>query len=61
MAFDEVGALHEHAAQAAGLVEDAAVEGLNDLDDELDDMEVEVKDSPPFCPSLMADLPRTYS
>ena len=35
--LDEAGALHEHAARAAGRVEDAAVEGLDDLDDELDD------------------------
>ena len=34
---DEAGALHEHAAGAAGRVEDAAVEGLDDADDELDD------------------------
>ena len=35
--LDEAGALHEHAARAAGRVEDAAVERLDDLDDELDD------------------------
>ena len=34
---DEAGALDEHAARAAGRVEDAAVERLDDLDDQLDD------------------------
>ena len=34
---DETGALDEHAAGAAGRVEDAALEGFDDADDELDD------------------------
>ena len=34
---DEIGRMHEHAARAAGRVENAAVIGLDDLDDEPDD------------------------
>ena len=34
---DEARRLHEHAAGAAGGVEDAAVEGLDDLDEQPDD------------------------
>ena len=37
MTLDELRALDEHAARAAGRVEDAAVERLEDLDDEPDD------------------------
>ena len=37
VAFDELGGLDEHAARAAGGVVDAAVEGFDDLDDQLDD------------------------
>ena len=37
VALDELGALHEHAARAAGGVVDLAVERLDDLDDEPDD------------------------
>jgi hypothetical protein len=37
MGFDESGGLDEHAAGAAGGVEDAAVVGLEDFDDEADD------------------------
>ena len=37
MLRDETGALDEHAAGAAGRVEDAALEGFDDADDELDD------------------------
>ena len=37
MLLHEAGALDEHAAGAAGRVEDAPVEGLDDADDELDD------------------------
>jgi len=33
----EAGGLHEHAAGTAGRVEDAPVEGFDDLDDQLDD------------------------
>ena len=37
VAFDELCALDEHSATATGGVQDAAVEGLDDIDDELDD------------------------
>ena len=37
MLVDEARALHEHAARPAGRVEDLAVEGLDDLDDQPDD------------------------
>ncbi len=37
MPLDKACALHEHTARPTGRVEDAAVVGLNDLDDEADD------------------------
>jgi len=52
--------LHEHASRSAGRVVNEAVEGFDDLDNQFDDAGGR-ENSPPFCPSDMANLPRKYS
>lgn len=60
MILDEASALHKQTARAAGRIEDAPVERLITSTINLT-MTAGVKNSPPFCPSLIANLPRKYS